>query len=122
MTQYDPNPFVSSGHLTMAEVVDAIGADETLPLQRRRNICSSIRTLARALGMEPAGIPAHVTFLRGMFDRIHPEQSGISRKRLQNIRSDILFALRHAGLTGQGRTYMAPLTAEWHRLFDVLLD
>ena len=72
--------------------------------------------------MEPASIPAHVTFLRGMFDRIHPEQSGISRKRLQNIKSDVRFALLHAGLMGQGQTYMAPLTAEWQGLFDTLLD
>jgi integrase len=122
MTEHIPNPFVSPDHATMAEVIDLVGADEALPLQRRRNICSSIRTLARALGMKPADIPAHATFLRGMFDRIHPEQSGINRKRLQNVRSDIRFALLHAGLMGQGQTYMAPLTAEWQRLFDILVD
>lgn len=122
MNRLDPNPFVSPDRVTMSDVIDVVGADATLPLQRRRNLCSSARWLARVLGLEPAGIPAHVTFLRGMFDRLHPEQSGISRKRLQNIRSDILFALRHAGLTGQGRTYMTPLTAEWQRLFDALSD
>lgn len=122
MTEQFPNLFVSPDHATMAEVIDFVGADGTLSLQRRRNICSSIRTLARVLGMKPDGIPAHVVFLRGMFDRIHPEQSGISRKRLQNIKSDVLFALRHAGLAGQGRTYMAPLTTQWQRLFDALVD
>ncbi|MCK5273631.1 MAG: site-specific integrase [Alphaproteobacteria bacterium] len=122
MTQHDPNPFISPNLVTMAEVIDLVGADEALPLQRRRNICPSIRTLARALGLEPADIPAHVVFLRAMFERIHPEQSDVGRKRLQNIRSDVLFALRHAGLMGQGQTYMAPLTAEWQGLFDALVD
>ena len=112
------NPFAASGHVTMADVLEQIADDDGLPIQRRRNICSSIRTFARLLSRDLTTMPAHPGFYRGMINRLHPQQCGVSKKRLQNVKSDVLFSLRHLGLGGGRRTYLAPLSEKWQRLFD----
>lgn len=116
------NPFAASGHVTMADVLEQIADDDGLPIQRRRNICSSIRTFARLLSRDLTAMPAHPGFYRGLITRLHPLQCGVSKKRLQNVKSDVLFSLRHLGLGGGRRTYLAPLSEKWQRLFDATDD
>ena len=116
------NPFAASGHATMADVLQLIGDDDGLSVQRRRNICSSIRTFARWLNRDLTSMPAHPGYYRGMIKRLHPEQCGVSMKRIQNVKSDVLFSIRRLGLGGDGRTYLAPLSEKWQRLSDATDD
>ena len=87
------NPFTTPDQMTLRDVLEKIEADANLPVQRRRNICSSMRTLAKHANRDPVGIPAHAVYLRDLFKRLHPEQCGLTAKRIGNIKSDLLFAL-----------------------------
>ncbi len=42
---------------TLADIIDAVQAADLSP-QRRQNMASAVRTVARALGREPSGIAA----------------------------------------------------------------
>ena len=53
------NPFTSVEQPTLRQVLEAVASDETLPLQRRRNICSSIRTLGKLMRRDP-GFSRHI--------------------------------------------------------------
>ena len=112
------NPFTTPDQMTLRDVLEKIEADANLPVQRRRNICSSMRTLAKHANRDPVGIPAHAVYLRDLFKRLHPEQCGLTAKRIGNIKSDLLFALRRVGCIHQGHSYMAPFTPEWQELWD----
>ncbi len=112
------NPFTSAEQPTMRQVLEAVASDRTLPLQRRRNICSSIRTLGKLMGRDLGFLPAHPRFYRDFLKGLHPEHCGLTSKRIGNIKSDVLFALRHTGCVHQGHTYMAPFTADWQKLWD----
>lgn len=112
------NPFTTPDQPTLGQVLDAIEADKALPLQRRRNLCSSLRTLGKLMGRDPRYLPGHPRFYRDFFKHLHPEQCGLTKKRISNIKSDVLFALRHTGCIGNGHSYMAPQTFEWQALSD----
>ncbi len=112
------NPFVPADQMTMADAFELIESDEELTLQRRRNICSAIRTFAKLIGQDPGFMPAHPGYYRPVLKRLHPEQCGVSKKRLQNIKSDVLFAMRRVGSIGDGRSYLAPLSPAWQALWD----
>ena len=114
----DCNPFTTADQMTLQKVLDNIQADAGLPLQRRRNICSSIRTLGKLMGRDLGYLPAHPGFYREFLKQLHPEHCGLTNKRLGNIKSDVLFALRQTGCIHQGHTYMAPFTSEWQQLKD----
>lgn len=112
------NPFLADEQLSLAEVLEVIGADKDLDVTRRRNVCSSIRTFARLVGQDLTSMPAHPGYYRGVLKRIHPVHAGISKKRFQNVKTDVLFALRHVGIVGDGRSYLAPLSPSWRSLWD----
>jgi integrase len=112
------NPFTSADQPALQAVLDAIESDMALPQQRRRNLCSSIRSLGKLMGQDLRYLPAHPRYYRDLLKRLHPETCGLSLKRIGNIKSDVLFALRHTGCIGRSHTYMAPFTPEWQELWD----
>jgi integrase len=112
------NPFTTTNQTTLQQVLEMIEADNSLHLQRRRNICSALRTLARIMGKSLAYLPAYPGYYRPFFKGLHPEHCGLTLGRIRNIKSDTLFALRHAGCINKGHTYMAPFTDEWQALWD----
>ena len=116
------NPFAAPGHVTLADVLARIDGDSSLPIVRRRNLLSSIRTFARLLGLDLSAMPAHPGYMRGMIKRFHPKQTNTSKKRWQNIKADITFALRHVGLTRLPGRYVAPLSPPWNELYQRLPD
>ena len=112
------NPFTTSEQTTLLRVLEQIESDECLPLQRRRNLSSSIRALAKLMGKTLDFLPAHPGFYRDILNDLHPEHCGLTESRIRNIKSDVLFALRHTGCIGVSHTYMAPFTPEWQSLWD----
>ena len=112
------NPFTSAEQLTLADVLFRIEVDPVLEPQRRRNLCSAIRGLGKLIGKDLRYLPANPGFYRPFFKRLHPEHHGLSKSRIANIKSDVLFALRHLGCIQGARTYMAPLTEKWRRLWQ----
>lgn len=116
----ETNPFTSDDQMTLADVLEMVTDDAELKPQRRRNICSAIRALSKLMSRNLSYLPAHPGYYREMFKELHPEHCGLSKSRIANIKSDVLFALRHTGCIHQGYTYMAPFTPEWQMLWDEL--
>jgi integrase len=111
-------PLVAAGQPTLAQVLDKISGDADLPLHRRRNLCCSLRAVGKITGKDLSLLPAVAGSLRSIFKDLHPQHCGLSLRRIGNIKSDVLFALRHAGFVGKSRQYRLPLSAEWQRLWD----
>ena len=86
-------------------------------MQRRRNLCSSIRSLGKLMGKDLQYLPAHPGYYRPFFKQLHPEQCDLTESRIRNIKSDVLFALRQSGSIQSKGSYMAPLVGEWHKLW-----
>ena len=114
----DRNPFTTPDQPTLQHVLNALESDTALLVQRRRNLCSSVRTLGKLMGKNLTALPAHPGYYRQFIKALHPEQCGLSKSRIGNIKSDVLFALRHTGYIQKGHTYMAPFTPEWQVLWD----
>jgi integrase len=112
------NSFTTAGQMTLSEVLLSISASAGLTPQRRRNLCSALRGLGKLMNRDLSYLPAHPGFYRSMFKGLHPEHCGLTKSRIANIKSDVLFALRHTGCIHQGHTYMAPLTPAWQALWD----
>jgi len=105
---------------TFAELIAAIQADLTLPKSRRDNVASSLRRLAGALGKRTEEIHAFAPNLRPLLKDIHPIHLGISTKRLQNIRADVGFAIKHGGRLSAKAPRNPPLSSGWQSLLDSL--
>jgi len=114
----ETNPFMTDDQTTMADVLEKIAVDTDLNPQRRRNLCSALRALGNLMDRDLSYLPADPGFYRKMFRGLHPEHCGLSKSRIANIKSDVLFALKHVGCIQGARTYMAPLTDEWTDLWE----
>ncbi len=119
---HEPNPFAAPGEPTMADVLRRIEAESSLDAVRRHNLCSSIRSFARLLSLELSNMPAHPNYFRGMVKRFHPKQANISKKRWQNIKTDLSFAFRQLELTKLPGRYLTPLSPPWDDLYQRLPD
>lgn len=113
----ETNPFMTDDQTTMADVLERISANTELKPQRRRNLCSAIRALGKLMNRDLSYLPADPGFYRKMFKELHSEHCGLSKSRIANIKSDVLFALKHVGYIQGARTYMAPLTDDWTELW-----
>jgi integrase len=103
-----------------AELMEFIGADQSLSPQRRAEICSALRLIARASGRRLAEIPANPAYLRKLFATLTPAMAGVSVGRWANACSLARAALKHAGLaTIPGRSTL-PLGPEWRALHRYL--
>jgi integrase len=112
------NPFTIADQMSLSDVLLRIEAEESLPLQRRRNLCSAIRSLGKLMDKDLSYLPANPSFYRKMFRNLHPERCDLTDSRIRNIKSDVMFALKHVGCIRGARTYMAPLTPEWQVLWE----
>lgn len=115
------NAFADPALPSLADLIERVGADEDLPSRRRSDLRSSLRCIAEVLGLPPSAVPAGPTFLRERLGSVSAASAGVSRKRLQNARSDLGFVLDRYDLSRQ-RTYLAPLAPEWQALWDQLDD
>lgn len=113
MTEPAPqNPFLAVDAPTLADVLALIQVNPGLTPARCRDVASSLRTLARALGREPREVPAATDWLRARIQGLHHEQIGLSKKRWQNVRSDLRFALERAGHLVR-HSYLVPMSDAW---------
>jgi integrase len=105
----------------IAALVRLLTADEQLDPRRKADVRSAIRTVGQWLGTDLTAMPAHPRYLRERLASFHPAAAGVSRKRLQNVRSAIAFALDRYGLGGR-HSYLAPLSPAAQALYDRLPD
>jgi integrase len=103
-------------------VQDKIASDYSIPHQERSDLTSAINTLEKWSGLPLSMIPANGEFLRQIFKNFHHAQAGASKRRVQNVKSLLLKAMRKAGLSTKLAPYLSPMTNIWQRLYDSLPD
>lgn len=105
--------------LTMADLMDRLAADELLSATRRRDMRSAVRRFCKLIDRHPQRVPASITEIKGAVNGLTTGGAGVSPKTLQNLRTNLLAALRH----GKARAPRAvPLTPAWQVLRDGLPD
>jgi hypothetical protein len=117
----DHHPFAAADTPSFHDLLDRVSADEQLDPRRKADLRSAIKSLGQWLGLDLTAMPAHPRYLRERLAGFQPAAADVSRKRLQNVRSAIAFALDRYGLGGR-RDYLAPLSPTAQALYDRLPD
>jgi integrase len=104
--------------ITLADAILAL-PEAGLPVRRRQEIASALRTLARALDRPPERIPAEPRHLSARLKEIAPRAIGISPRRWNNIRSLIRAGLAVVLPMSPGRNTNA-LSPSWDALSSQL--
>jgi hypothetical protein len=117
----DHHPFAAADTPSLHDLLDRVTADAQLDPRRKADLRSAIKSLGQWLGTDLTAMPAHPRYLRERLAGFQPAAAGVSRKRLQNVRSAIAFALDRYGLGGR-RGYLAPLSPSAQALYDQLPD
>jgi integrase len=112
-------PFLDAEVPSIAAVIQRIGEDMQLSAPRRAALASALRTMARLLGQDPQVMPAMPGIYRSRIAKLTPAGTGLSAKRLANIRSDVLFALRRYGIITP-RCALPALSPPWRTVWDML--
>jgi hypothetical protein len=115
----DHHPFAAANTPSFRDLLDRVIADEQLDPKRKAHLQSAIKAAGRWLGIDLTAIPAHPQYLREQFAGLHAAAAGVSRKRLQNVRSELAFTFDRYGLGGR-RSYLAPLSTAAQELYDRL--
>jgi integrase len=102
---------------SLAEVAKEIAADELVTPRQRQEICSALRTLARAIGRRLEEIPANPRYLRERLANMTPAMANVSQGRWNNVLSLTRSALKRAGLSTMPGRSTEPLQREWVDLF-----
>ena len=105
---------------SLADVRGKIEARHDLTLLRRRDMASAIRTLAGWFKLPEENVPASAKYIRDMLARVHVITANVSPRRIQNVRSLVLSAMREVGVSTKLAPYGFPLTAEWDSLRQML--
>jgi len=117
----DHHPFAAADTPSFLDLLDRVTADEQLDPRRKADLRSAIKSIGQWLGSDLTAMPAHPQYLRERLAKLHPAAAGVSRKRLQNVRSAVAFALERYDLGGR-RSYLAPLSPAAQALHDRLPD
>ena len=105
---------------SLADLRQTIEACHDLPIVRRRDMASAIRTLAGWFSLPEENVPASAKFIREKLERVHAITASVSLRRIQNVRSLVLAAMREAGVSTKLAPYASPFSAEWQCLWDLL--
>jgi integrase len=98
---------------TLGDVIDLIQGLSDLQPWLRRDLCSAIRTLCRALGQIPADVPADAAILRRRMKDLSVRAVGLSGGSWRNAKSLVSKALALAGITIVAGRAKAALMPEW---------
>src|SRR5262245_28767044 len=109
-----PSPTI----LSLADVAARLEHHPELSPDRRRDLRSAIMRVSDVLQTPPALLPASLAELRPRLDRVAPAAHGLSLKTWQNIRSNLIAAIKLVTTPGSRRTALrAPA---WQHLRDLL--
>ena len=102
---------------TLADVLAALEADTALGSNRQRDLRSALQRIARMTGKPLERLPAELSLLRPLVNKIHPAAHNISPKTFANLRSNLLAAVRYAGVVEERPQVLTPA---WQALHDAL--
>ena len=107
---------------TLADLMVEVEAGLGLSPGRQQDIASDLRALARLTGQPLEILPADNRRLRPLLAKVHPVQAGVSKKRLQNIRSSLATALRITRFAPGVALSTTPMAPAWRALYERLPD
>lgn len=116
------SPFISQSAPSMAQILECIEELTDLSATKRRDLKSAIRSFCRLLGKEPADVPANINWLHIRIRRVAPAAHDISKKRLANIKSDVLKALTITGCSRDRADWLRAPSTAWQALLARILD
>jgi hypothetical protein len=101
---------------SFADAIAIIAAAKELPEQIKRHWATSLRQIAKALDKPLEVIPARYSAVRADLAQLHQVPAGLTKKTLQNHKSNtksaLLWLAREKGIPEYG----APLTPVWEEL------
>jgi len=101
---------------SFANAIAIIAAAEELPEQTRRHWTTSLRQIAKAVDKPLEVIPARYSAVRADLAQLHQVPAGLTKKTLQNHKSNtksaLLWLAREKGVPEHG----APLTPAWEEM------
>lgn len=103
---------------TLADVITALKRARGLSATRVRDLASAVKRVAVLLGNEPAAIAVDISAISARLVAVNPVAVGITPKRLANIRSDFLAALKASGSIPASAFRKSPLSRAWLELFE----
>jgi hypothetical protein len=101
---------------SFADAIAIIAASDELPEQIRRHWTTSLRQIAKALDKPLEVIPARLTAIRADLAQLHHVPTGLTRKTLQNHKSNVKGALLWLVREKRIPRHGAPLTPAWEEL------
>jgi integrase len=112
----DPKPSSSpQAPVTLETVLAAVERKGGLSRARRRDLRSAVHRVADLLGGNPRTIALDLAAIGAQLSGVSPAAAGVTAKRLANIRSDFLAAVKASGLIPlAGRK---ALSRQWRELF-----
>ncbi len=114
--------FVEDRVPSVAQIMDRVAqSTDSLVLKRQAQLKTSLRRLIKHGGLDPERIPFIPPVMQGVFQRVSISETGLSKKSIQNDRSNVRFLLGHFGLSNLGQ-YRVPLEGEHRELFAKLGD
>jgi integrase len=106
--------------LHLSDVLDALKHRDDLSKTRLRDLSSAVRRVSALIGDAPAAIRLDLPAIAAKLATISPGAAGMSPKRLSNVRSDFLAAMKESGLQPFSRPAKAPLSAAWRKFMGAL--
>jgi hypothetical protein len=107
---------------TLADVISHIQQRPDLPQQRRHDLTSAVRMIAKLLGQSPADIAANPAAIRPRLTPFIAAGAGMSRGRWRNLRSLFTAALSLAEVQVTRRRRNHMLSPSWQELLSCVPD
>ncbi|RUP07746.1 site-specific integrase [Hyphomicrobium sp.] len=107
----EKNQYEPAAPFTLAKLIDLIAAESSISEKRRSELCSGVRSLSRAMGLQLESTPADPRFIAERLRDLTPAAAKMSKGRLQNCRSYMDAALAFADKRfrrRQARRLLAP--------------
>jgi integrase len=103
---------------TLEDAIKSLLADPHLPPVRQRDLASSLRRVAAAIGRPPSQVPAELQWLHQKLAAEPAMRLGRSPKTRANVLSNAVAALAHAGVAARRPAVVR--TPEWEALWTHL--
>jgi hypothetical protein len=116
------SPFISQSAPSMALILERIDSLTELTATKRRDLKSAIRSFCKLIGKHPADVVANINWLQVRIRRVAPTAHNISKKRLANIKSDVIKALTRTGCSRDRADWLRTPSPAWQALLDRIPD
>src|ERR1700747_1105909 len=107
---------------SFVDAIAVIATADELPKRAQRHWTPSLRQIAKALDKPLEVIPARLTAIRADLAQLHHVPTGLTRKTLQNHKSNVKSALLWLAREKRIPRHGAPLTPAWEDLRAQIKD